>query len=183
MLELCNFTVFRGGSTSKKRRRGSTELVRTMIDHMKEQPGVVYGITTDGSTGPIYRMKDGAVRIATGSGAPLGVQKTWCKRYVRLRTWDRTLVPLPFNHIVHVFAGPIVPSDYPSTQEGFAALRDEVERQLCRVSAYARRITEGLPLPQDWIDLFPEPFREEMARAEEPVLFLPYRKPDPGATA
>jgi lysophospholipid acyltransferase (LPLAT)-like uncharacterized protein len=176
MLELCNYTVFRGGSTSKRRRRGSTELVRAMIEHMKAEPAVIYGITTDGSTGPIYRMKDGAVRIAIGAGAPLGVVKTWCKRYVQLPTWDRTLVPLPFNHIVHVFSGPIVPSEYSSTQEGFEALRDEVERQLCRVSAYARRLTEGLPLPRDWIDLFPEHVREEMARAEEPVLFLPYAK-------
>ena len=179
MLELCNFTVFRGGSTSKKRRRGSTELVRAMIDHMKSEPGVIYGITTDGSTGPIYRMKEGAVKIAIGSGAPIGVVKTWCKRYFRLRTWDRALVPLPFNHIVHVFSGPIVPSDFPATPEGFDAMRDRVELQLCRVSAYARRITEGLPLPSDWIDLFPEHVREEMARAEEPVLFLPYTKVDP----
>jgi lysophospholipid acyltransferase (LPLAT)-like uncharacterized protein len=178
MLELCNFTVFRGGSTSKKRRRDSSELVRAMVDHMKAGPGVIYGITTDGSTGPIYRMKDGALRIAVGSGAPLGVVKTWCKRYVRLRTWDRTLVPLPFNHIVHVFSGPIVPSQAAATPEGFDALRADVERQLCRVSAYARRITEGLPLPREWIDQFPEHVREEMTRAEEPVLFLPYAKTD-----
>jgi hypothetical protein len=182
MLELCNFTVFRGGSTTKKRRRSSVELVRAMIDHMQAQPGVIYGITTDGSKGPIYRMKDGAVRIAVGSGAPLGVVKTWCKRYFQLPTWDRTLVPLPFNHIVHVFSGPIVPSDAAGTPEGFEALRNDVERQLCRVTAYARRITEGLPLPREWIDLFPEHVREEMARAEEPVLFLPHAEAGPGDT-
>src|SRR5262245_40379822 len=183
MLELCNFTVFRGGSTTKKRRGDTVELVRAMVDHMRAQPGVIYGITTDGSKGPIYRMKDGAVRIAVGSGAPLGVVKTWCKRYFQLPTWDRTLVPLPFNHIVHVFSGPIVSTEASSTTEGFAALRDEVERQLCRVSAYARRITEGLPLPQGWLDLFPDHYREEMARAEAPALFLPYAKPDPGDSA
>jgi len=176
MLELCNFTVFRGGSTTKKRRRGSAEIVRAMIEHMQAQPGVIYGITTDGSKGPIYRMKDGAVRIAVGCDAPLGVVKTWCKRYFQLPTWDRTLVPLPFNHIVHVFSGPFVPSEAARTPEGFAALRDDVERQLCRVTAYARRLTEGMPLPREWVDLFPERVREEMARAEEPVLFLPLRE-------
>ena len=183
MLDLCGYTVFRGGSTTKKRRGNTVELVRAMIDHMREEPGVIYGITTDGSKGPVYRMKDGVVRIATGSGAPLGVQKTWCKRYFQLPTWDRTLVPLPFNHIVHVFSGPIVPTEASSTPEGFDALRDEVELQLCRVTAYARRITEGLPLPQAWIDLFPEHVREEMARADAPTLFLPYAKPDRGDPA
>ena len=41
------------------------------------------------------------------------------------------------------------------------------------MTAYARRRVEGLPLPQDWIDQFPESVRAEMARAEEPVFFRP----------
>lgn len=171
MLELCNFEVFRGGSTTG-RRRGQAEVVHQMVEHMKSRPGVVYGITTDGSKGPVYRMKPGAVRIAVECDAALGVVKTWCKRYLQLPTWDRTLVPLPFNHIVHVFSGPILPDDSARSEEGFAALRDTVEHQLCRVTAYARRISEGLPLPEEWLALFPEPYREEMRRAEKPELFL-----------
>src|SRR5262249_11965208 len=98
MLEVCHFNVFRGGSSSGDQRR-STEVVRDMIDRLRRWPGVVYGITTDGSKGPVYRMKRGAVRIAIEGAAPVIVEKTWCKRYFRLPTWDRTLVPLPFNHI------------------------------------------------------------------------------------
>ena len=171
MLQLCNFDVFRGGSTSG-RRRGSVEVVQQMVEHMRARPGVVYGITTDGSTGPVYRMKPGAVRIAVDSGSALGVVKTWCRSYLRLPTWDRSLVPLPFNHIVHVFSGPIVPDESARTREGFDALCDRVELQLCRVTAYARRLTEGLPLPPEWLELFPEKYRAEMARADEPELFL-----------
>ncbi len=171
MLELCRFEVFRGGSTTG-RQRGSTAVVNDMIAHIRERPGVVYGITTDGSKGPVYRMKPGAVRIAVESDAAIGVVKTWCRRYFRLPTWDRTLVPLPFNHVVHVFSGPIVPDASARTPEGFDALCERVELQLCRVSAWARRLCEGLPLPRDWIDRFPERVRDEMARAEEPELFL-----------
>lgn len=172
MLELCNFEVFRGGSTTG-RKRGQAEVVHQMVEHMNSKPGVVYGITTDGSKGPVYRMKPGAVRIAVECDAAIGVVKTWCRRYFRLPTWDRTLVPLPFNHIVHVFSGPIRPDASARTPEGFEALRLRVERQLCRATAYARRLAEGMPLPEEWLALFPEAWREEMARAEEPELFLP----------
>jgi lysophospholipid acyltransferase (LPLAT)-like uncharacterized protein len=171
MLELCGFHVFRGGSSSGEQRR-STAVVQEMVDHMRGQPGVVYGITTDGSKGPLYRMKKGVVHIAMQSDAPVIVEKTWCKRYFQLPTWDRTLVPLPFNQIAHVFAGPFWPrSDLPEA-ERFDVLYREVERALCRVTAYARRRLEGLPLPRDWIDLFPESMREEMARGEQPTLFM-----------
>ncbi len=172
MLEICGYNVFRGGSSSGDQRR-STAVVRDMVDHMRRQPGVIYGITTDGSKGPAYRMKRGAVHIAAETGAPVIVFKTWCKRYFRLPTWDRTLVPLPFNRIAYVFAGPIWPNlDLPEA-ERFDLLYREVERALCRVTAYARRRVEGFPLPQDWIDLFPESVREEMALAEEPAFFMP----------
>jgi lysophospholipid acyltransferase (LPLAT)-like uncharacterized protein len=171
MLRLCGFNVFRGGSSTSRKRRSSTVL-RDMIDHMKSHEGTVYGITTDGSKGPIYRMKKGAVTIAANAGSELFVEKTWCKRYFQLPTWDRTLVPLPFNHIAHVYAGPIVPKPDASTEQGFDALCEEVEHLLCRVTAFARAHTEGMPLPEDWLARFSEPYRKEMARAEKPELFL-----------
>ncbi len=171
MLELCHFRVFRGGSSSSGRRR-SVHVVREMIAHMQSRPGVIYGITTDGSKGPVYRMKKGAVAIAAVAGAPLCVEKTWCRRYLRLPTWDRSLVPLPFNHIVHVYAGPIWPSPDGNGRRRLDALCAEVEHLLCRVTAYARARVEGTPLPDDWLALFPPAYRQEMARAEEPELFL-----------
>jgi hypothetical protein len=147
-------------------------VIRDMVAHMRSHPGVIYGITTDGSKGPVYRMKPGAVHIAYKSGAPVLVLKTWCKRYLRLPTWDGTLVPLPFNYIVHGYAGPIAPrADLPE-RERFAALCRDVERALCQLTAYVRRRAEGRPPPQEWIDLFPEEVRAEMARAEEPTLFV-----------
>ena len=170
MLELCGFNVFRGGSSSGERR--SVEVVDDMIAHMNAQPGVLFGITTDGSKGPVYRMKRGAVSIAVATGAPLCVAKTWCRRYWRLPTWDRTIVPLPFNHIVHVYAGPIHPPADARDPQRFEELRREVERMLCRVTAFARRRAEGKPPPREWIDLFPEDVREEMARGEPPELLL-----------
>ncbi len=179
MLQLCGFNVFRGGSSSSRSRR-SAAVVRDMIDHMKSKEGILYGITTDGSKGPVYRMKKGAATIAVNTGSELFVEKTWCKRYLTLPTWDRTLIPLPFNHVVHVYAGPIVPKPDAATDEGFQALCDEVEHLLCRVTAFARARAEGMPLPEDWLAKFPERYQAEMARAERPELFLCER---PGTTS
>ena len=81
--------------------------------------------------------------------------------------------PLPFNRISYVFAGPFWPQGELSEAGRFDALYAEVERDLCAVTAWARRRYEGLPLPQEWIDEFPESARAEMARAEQPVLFRP----------
>ena len=170
MLELCGYNVFRGGSSSGEQRR-SVGVVDDLVEHMQRTPGVIYGITTDGSKGPVHRMKRGAVQIAATTGAPVVVFKTWCKRHFLLPTWDRTMIPLPFNRISYVFAGPYWPQAELPEAERFDALFEEVERGLCAVSAWARRRVEGLPLPQDWIDSFPESVRAEMSCAEEPVLF------------
>jgi len=167
MLELCGFHVFRGGSSTGDQRRSVTVL-RDMIEHMRSEPGVVYGITTDGSKGPVYRMKKGAVVIAAETGAPLLFEKTWCRRYLQLPTWDRTLVPLPFNYIVHAFAGPIHPrADAAGDGDRFDALHREAERMQCLVAAFARRRAEGKPPPPEWVALFPEHAREAMARVED----------------
>ena len=81
MLELSGYRVFRGGSSSGHQRR-SVGIVDEIVEHMRRTPGVIYGITTDGSKGPVYRMKRGAVQIAVETGAPVVVYKTWCKRYL-----------------------------------------------------------------------------------------------------
>src|SRR5205085_5776517 len=56
-----SFTVFRGGSGSKSRR---TSVLRELIEHMNSSPQVIYGLTVDGSRGPVHRVKPGCVAIA-----------------------------------------------------------------------------------------------------------------------
>lgn len=128
MLELCGYVVFRGGSSSGPTRRHLTVL-RDMIDHMKSRPDVIYGITVDGSKGPAYRMKMGGVVIARDCQKPLVLVRTWYKRCLRLNTWDRMAVPLPFNVIRYYLRGPyFAPADADET--ALAALRQRLEDDL-----------------------------------------------------
>lgn len=129
LLELCGFVVFRGGSSSKESRR-RVDVVRTMIEHMRSQREVVYGITVDGSQGPAYRMKPGGVMIARRCGKPVLLSRTWYRRCIRLPSWDRTAIPLPWNEIVYDLAGPYPVPDDAGTKSGLAGFALRLEDEL-----------------------------------------------------
>src|SRR5262245_55118632 len=111
MLELCGFVVFRGGSSTKRSRRRA-DVVDDLVEHMRTHREVIYGLTVDGSQGPAYRMKRGGAVIARACGRPVILSRTWYRRSLRLPTWDRTAIPLPWNEIAFYLAGPYpVPAD------------------------------------------------------------------------
>ena len=75
-------------------------------------------------------MKPGALLIAHKCRRPVVLVRTWAKRNLRLPTWDRMAVPLPFNHIRQYLRGP-----YPVPAEAgdpavFEAFRQRLERDL-----------------------------------------------------
>jgi lysophospholipid acyltransferase (LPLAT)-like uncharacterized protein len=157
MLELCNFVVFRGGSSTKKSRR-DTGVLKPMIEHMQENREVIYGITVDGSQGPPYRMKPGGLRIAQECGKPVVLVRTWYKRSLRLGTWDRTAIPLPFNVIHYYLRGPYAVPEDASTPEGFERFFRRIEDELV---ALAR---------ESYIDLGQQPPAHLVERADsEPI--------------
>ena len=133
LLRRCNFVVFRGGSGSKSRRR---DVLTDMIDHMLTTPRVIYGLTVDGSQGPVYRLKPGAVAIARACRAPVFAVRTAYRRAILLDTWDRTQIPLPFGHRVTLATGPywIAPDADEAACEAF---RVHVENELLELTARA----------------------------------------------
>jgi len=134
MLKLCGYVVFRGGSSSGPTRR-RLNVLHEMIQHMKTTPRVIYGITVDGSKGPAYRMKMGGVVIARECNKPAVLVRTWYKRMLRLKTWDRMAIPLPFNVIRYHLRGPyLVPADA-HTDEGLARFRLRLENDLIDLAA------------------------------------------------
>ena len=149
MLELCGFTVFRGGSSGRASRRRSA-IVADMIEHMKVTNNVTYGITVDGSRGPAYRMKRGGVVIARACGRPVVLVRTWYKRCVRLDTWDRTAIPLPFNEIKYYLDGPHYVPDDADSEEGLARFMLFLEDRLIDVAVTSYR-EMGQPIPANLV--------------------------------
>ena len=154
MLEACNFTVFRGGSSSGRARR--KRILVDMIRHMREVSRVPYGITVDGSNGPPFKLKRGAVVIARACGAPIFGVRTWYSRCLQLSTWDRSAIPLPFGTIRMQAIGPY----WVSPEGGEFELEDAVahlQSELHDLVSYAYQRVDHLPygyspegFPEDW---------------------------------
>ena len=125
----CGFVVFRGGSSSKRSRRRA-DVALEMVEHMRSHREVIYGITVDGSQGPPYRMKRGGVAIARACGKPVVLSRTWYRRCIRLPTWDRTAIPLPWNEIAYYLAGPYFAPDDAATDSGLARFVLRLEDEL-----------------------------------------------------
>jgi hypothetical protein len=134
MLLRCGYVVFRGGSTTGRSRRREGALL-DMIAHMRTHERVIYGLTVDGSKGPPYRMKTGGIVIARECGKPIALVRTWYKRCVRLPTWERMAVPLPFNVIRYYLRGPYFVPQSTATPEGLERFRTELENDLIRLAA------------------------------------------------
>lgn len=145
MLTLCGYVVFRGGSSTSRARRRSGVL-EAMITHMRENHDVIYGLTVDGSKGPRYRMKTGGIVIARECGKPIALVRTWYKRCLRLNTWDRMAIPLPFNEIRYYLRGPYYVPEDANTAEGLARFRLQLENDLIDIAAQSYR-DAGHPIP------------------------------------
>jgi len=79
------------------RYKRSTQAVRDLISAQKD--GFDIGITPDGSRGPIYDMKAGAVTVAMKTSAPIILLSFNYSNAWRLKSWDRFLIPYPFSKI------------------------------------------------------------------------------------
>lgn len=151
ILKLCNFTVLRGGSSKGKKRH--VEVLPQMVAYMQNNRGTL-GITVDGSFGPPYRLKRGVLVAAKECGSKIYIARVWCKRKILLPTWDKTVIPLPFNHIVVATVGPYsVPEGLDNT-ENFEKFRLFLEDELLQLT-YKTFFRVGDEPPAELLALFP----------------------------
>ncbi len=61
--------------------------------------GFDVAITPDGSRGPVYAMKQGAAAVALKTGAPVYLLSLHYDGALRLGSWDRFFLPLPFSTV------------------------------------------------------------------------------------
>ena len=134
ILARCGYVVFRGGSTTHRSRR-RLGILRAMITHMQTTDQVIYGLTVDGSKGPPYRMKTGGIIIARECNKPIALARTWYKRCLRLPTWDRMALPLPFNRIRYYLKGPYFVPQGAHAEVEFEAFHRRLEDDLIDLAA------------------------------------------------
>jgi hypothetical protein len=116
-------------------RHGGTAL-HAMIAALRASP-VSAGIIVDGPRGPALEAKVGALVIARATGLPVVPGTWWSSRLLRVKSWDRTIVPLPFTRIVFAFEEAIcVPPD--ATDADLEMHRAELTRRLLGARARAQ---------------------------------------------
>lgn len=130
--------AIRGSSTKawdKAKPKGGAAAVREALRWLAGGGGLA--ITPDGPRGPAERMAEGAAMLAASSGAPVLLLGLAAGRAIRLRSWDRTLLPLPFARAAMVWDGPFMaPRD--GDRE---AIRLELEQRLSAATARAEALT------------------------------------------
>jgi lysophospholipid acyltransferase (LPLAT)-like uncharacterized protein len=75
----------------------ASQAVRDLIAVNKS--GADIAVTPDGSRGPIYEMKAGAIAVAMKTGAPIILLSLNHSGAWRLKSWDRFIIPYPFSKI------------------------------------------------------------------------------------
>ncbi len=96
-----NFKVVRGSSHI-----GGKEALFSTTSLIKQNFSLT--ITPDGPTGPIHKMKAGAVITAKKTGVPLFLVGIGIKNKFILKSWDKFEVPRPFTKISIIYSNPIL---------------------------------------------------------------------------
>ena len=73
------------------------QAIRDMIAASRE--GFDVGVSPDGSRGPLYDIKPGALKVALKTGKPIILLSLNHTGAWRLKTWDRFYIPHPFSKV------------------------------------------------------------------------------------
>ncbi len=126
--------VLFGSSAKRGQDKGGAAALRAMLRRLAA--GELVAITPDGPRGPARRASPGVAQVAALSGCPVLPFAGALRWRVRLRSWDRLHVPLPFGRGALVCLPPVaVPRDgwreaLPGLEAALEAAMREADR-LC----------------------------------------------------
>ena len=125
--ERLGVTPIRGSST-----RGGLEALGQLARHLREGRSAVF--TPDGPRGPRHVAGEGAIVLAQRAGARIVPVSAAIRPRIRVGSWDRLQIPVPFTRGVVLEGAPLdVPADAGDEQRG--ALRAELEKRLNDLTA------------------------------------------------
>ena len=136
-MQRLGFPAIRGSSTKawdKAKPKGGASAFREVLRWLGGGGGVA--ITPDGPRGPAEHMAEGAALLAKLSGAPVLLVGLACRSPIRLGSWDRAVIPVPFARGAIVWAGPFTVAP-DAGRDVLEAARAEWEATLSRITAEA----------------------------------------------
>lgn len=126
VLELFGTRPVRGSSS----RRGPQAL-REMVSAAED--GCVLAITPDGPRGPCYQVQEGIIGLAQVTELPIIPVSYHLSFKIKLKSWDRFQVPLPFGTCTVKFGKPIIVSREAGEEER-EQLRVELQRRMMELT-------------------------------------------------
>ena len=144
-VEKWGFKVVRGSSNKK----GAVESTMQMLNRLKN--GECVGIMVDGPSGPLHKVKNGAIKLAQMSGAPI-IPAFWYspqKTFVSLPSWDKMKTPLGDCNILNLYGEPIYVTKDASNEE-LAQIRENVKIALLDLEAKAPEIYNEAKKQKQW---------------------------------
>lgn len=134
-VEKWGFKVVRGSAGKK----GAVESTMQMLTRLRN--GECVGIMVDGPHGPLHKVKNGAVKLAQMSGAPI-VPAHWYspqKTFINLPSWDKMKTPLGDCKILNLYGEPIYVNEN-ATDEELSEAKENIRTQLLNLEAKAPEI-------------------------------------------
>ena len=107
-MERIGFPAIRGSAAKPSdpaKAKGGAVAFREALKWLRS--GNCLAITPDGPRGPAERMTEGPPMLAGMSGAPVMLVGLASKPCIRLDSWDRTVLPLPFTRGAIVWSDPL----------------------------------------------------------------------------
>lgn len=144
-VEKWGFKVVRGSSGKK----GAVESTMQMLSRLKE--GECVGIMVDGPSGPLHKVKNGAIKLAQMSGAPI-VPAHWYspqKTFISLPSWDKMKTPFGDCKILNLYGTPVYVRQDASDEE-LSSAKENIRTQLLELEAKAPEIYEEAKKQKLW---------------------------------
>lgn len=136
------------GSTrdrEKNQDKGGRQAFEGALAELAAGGNVVVAITPDGPRGPRQRCQHGVASLSVASGAAVIPVAYSVRRGVNLGSWDRMLLPWPFNSGVKIFGDPIPPPRDPGP-EAVEAHRLAIETALNEITRRADEMCGRTPI-------------------------------------
>jgi lysophospholipid acyltransferase (LPLAT)-like uncharacterized protein len=115
------------GSSSRRGRQALLESTTWL------QKNYNVAITPDGPRGPCYEVQDGIISLAQVTGVPIVTVSAIIRGKIKLRSWDKFQVPMPFAKCTIVFGDIIhVPRDISAEEK--EQLREKLRNEMLGIT-------------------------------------------------
>ncbi len=122
------YRVVRGSSEEGKPQKGGSVGLLRLVKVLRE--GNTVAITVDGPKGPYGKVKAGVILLAQKTGVPIIPVYVDFEWYIRLKTWDRLIIPIPFSKAKFRIGNPL----WVLPEDSIEAKKEELEEVLSSLS-------------------------------------------------